>query len=425
MKAYQRKRVASVKEGAEAGNARQVKNTISDEKHKIQGYFLTRMEGADKDFHIVSVSAVINGQQYTLLDSNNDKGEVTPGVIGKHAFKTPDNETYTLYAVAEKDHFTSLQGVDSLYLALDKAPVILHSSKDNELTINAYNIKAFPNYIGTALDLNKMNSRISYMIKSDTLKHADILSFEEAWDKKIRDKLIAGFKKEYPYSYSPIPRHSYLKPLYSGLLILSKYPIVKKYFLNYQDHQRLVNADYFSNKGAAFVRIKKGGRFYNIIATHVQSGGDKKAIAARHEEFSLIRKHIINNRDLNISSSNPLILVGDLNTDFYEKSDFSILKDALSLDDQWVGNGINENPKYSNDSDLNLMISPKETAKSLIDYIIPVSHYLAPSKVTEQVTVLRALDDPRMYEPSKNVSLYHYGDIELSDHFMLQARFVF
>ena len=71
------------------------------------------------------------------------------------------------------------------------------------------------------------------------------------------------------------------------------------------------------------------------------------------------------------------------------------------------------------------MISPKTTSKALLDYITPIVNYPAPSKVTEQVTVIRALDDARMYEPSKNTFLYHYGDIDLSDHFMLQAKFVF
>jgi hypothetical protein len=37
--------------------------------------------------------------------------------------------------------------------------------------------------------------------------------------------------------------------LNSGLLVLSKYPVTKQHFLNYQDHQSLVDADALSNKG--------------------------------------------------------------------------------------------------------------------------------------------------------------------------------
>ena len=166
-----------------------------------------------------------------------------------------------------------------------------------------------------ALDLNKVNSRIAYLVTQPDVKNNDVIVFEEAWDRNIRKTLKEKLHENYPYALDPIPNKTHGKPFNSGLLVLSKYPITATSFVNYQDYQSLVDADALTNKGALYFKINKKGVYYNIIATHTQAQDDSNTIKVRQQEFSLIKDKIIASTQINIPKDEPLILMGDLNTD--------------------------------------------------------------------------------------------------------------
>ena len=117
--------------------------------------------------------------------------------------------------------------------------------------------------------------------------------------------------------------------------------------------------------------------------------------------------------------------MGDLNTDYYNKTQFSYLKNTLNLNTDSILNSINVEPKYSYDSSLNLMIKNSVNEKGMYDYIVPINGFAQPTKIECQITPVRALDFSRMYERSLNTKLYNYGDVEISDHFMVQAKLRF
>ncbi len=329
-----------------------------------------------------------------------------------------------MYINAQADRISD-QGIDSIYFAIDKSPEILSSKNDEEISVITYNIQAFPNYIGVALDLNKMNSRVHYLGHADALKKADVIVFQEAWDPASREVLINMLHSAYPYSIDPVPENTHFKPLNSGLLVLSRYPITTQHFVNYQDYQTLTDADNLSNKGALYFKIDKNGQPYNFITTHTQAQEDTQAVSVRQEEFNIIKKEIILNKKIDIPTDEPLLFLGDLNTDFYNKAQFDFMQKTLDLDASGVLKNLNKNPKYSDDSSLNLMIDPSNKEHGLYDMVLPVKGYLQPTKSLSQITPLRALDENRMYQRSLNGKLYNYGDVELSDHFMVQAKFTF
>jgi len=68
------------------------------------------------------------------------------------------------------------------------------------------------------------------------------------------------------------------------------------------------------------------------------------------------------------------------------------------------------------------MIASNIHEKGMYDYIIPIKGFGEPSNIRHQIVPMRAMDNNRMYRRSKNTRLYSYGDIELSDHFMVQAK---
>ena len=292
------------------------------------------------------------------------------------------------------------------------------------MSLASYNIQAFPFYIGVALDLNKTQTRMDYLSKSDYFKHFDVIAFQEAWDRGIRNKLIRNMEKNYPYYYDPIPQDTHLKPLNSGLLILSKWSILNTQFLNYSDTQTLTDADYMTNKGVLYIKINKNGQIYHIFATHTQAQDTQKAIKLRQEEFILIKKFI---EKQNIPKSEPVLLMGDLNTDYYNKDQFDVFNQML--EPQVYLNTEHSNPKYSYDSDLNIMIDPSAKEEhGLYDYISPLKDYSLPMNAEFQITPIRGLGQILMYQRSwlnSITKVYSYGDVELSDHYMVQAKYIF
>ena len=387
-------------------------------------YFSTTFHGDFFGSHITEVSVYVDGIQHVLLDDKNSFNHVLPDKVGSAEVRHSDGNTYTFYVNAQKDSI-SIQTIDRLFYAIDKKPTLLSSENDNELTVITYNIKAFPDYIGLALDLNKMDSRVRYLSQADALRKADVLVFQEAWDSGSRETLKKKLHEIYPHSYDPIPENYHLKPFGSGLLALSRYPITNTTFVNYLDYQDLQGLDDYSNKGAAYFKIDKNGKAYNFITTHAQAGGGNNSIAARREEFRIIKSEIIDNQALAIPNHEPLLVLGDFNTDFYDEKQFGYLQSTLNLNSGNVLNNLFKTPKFSADSDLNLMIAPKDSSHSILDMVLPVKDFLQPVSSLSQITPLRALDNNRMYQRSYNAKLYHYGNVELSDHFMVQAKFTF
>ncbi|WP_119343017.1 sphingomyelin phosphodiesterase [Facilibium subflavum] len=415
IKAYQRNKAFTINYDQKIKNGRlyDLKSYFAL-KDTVEGYFNVTLKGDAIGSHIQAIDLFINGENHHLLSATND-GKITANKLGSYTFITAQHQAIEIYATTLKDR-TSLQKVDSIYLAISMKPEIFkQDNAPNSISLASYNIQAFPFYIGVALDLNKTHSRIAYLSNSPYFKDFDAIAFQEAWAYDVRNTLINNMKQSYPYFYDPIPQHTHLKPLNSGLLILSKWPILTKKFLNYTDTQTLTDADFMTNKGVLYIKINKNGQIYHIFATHTQAQDTEKAIQLRQREFRLIEKFIYAQ---NIPTNEPVLLLGDLNTDYYNKNQYQyfkqILKPSVYLNTQ------NKSPKYSYDADLNMMIDPNAKAEyGLYDYISPLQDYRQPIDAAFQVTPIRALDKISMYQRSWLNSLskvYAYGNVEISDH---------
>lgn len=428
LSAFKRMEVFTINydEGVKTGKTYTLKSyfNVNNQAQK-RNFISVTVKGDMVGSRIQSVDTYIDGQYHNLLNSNNSSNKVLPNVLGHFSYTDIDGSKYTIYATAQHDKATA-QGIDSIYLTVDKdSPVLAAENDPNVLSLMTYNIQAFPNYIGLGLDLNKLNIRMDYLSTKAMIDNYDVISFQEAWDRDSRKEIKANLAKYYPYSLDPVPVNDHNVALYSGLLVLSKYPITASKFIDYLDYQNLTDADMLSNKGALYFQINKNGRRYNFITTHTQAENDAKALGARQEEFGLIRDYLINDPKLNISKNEPLILMGDLNTDYYTSSQYDYMKNILNLDDNWLNNTLYQNPKYSYDSDLSLMMPKGTNEHGMYDYIVPINGYTLPQKVDYQITPLRAVNYEPMYNKSYNMQLYSFGDVEISDHFMVQGKFYF
>lgn len=102
---------------------------------------------------------------------------------------------------------------------------------------------------------------------------ADVIIFQEAFQKKVRLMIWDLIKETYPYE-TGVPKSGFLK-VHSGVWIVSKYPIEKQESIVYKAKK---GSDGFAKKGATFIEINMNGKKFQVIGTHVQSGSKYQAI---------------------------------------------------------------------------------------------------------------------------------------------------
>ncbi|CRK61940.1 Sphingomyelinase C precursor [Alloactinosynnema sp. L-07] len=101
-----------------------------------------------------------------------------------------------------------------------------------------------------------------------------------------------------------------------GVTVLSKYAVTAKHQLVYRN-SFWPTADYYSNKGAALVRVVKNGRAVWVAGTHLQADQSPFSIARSHEvrmgQLGELRVLV----DKYAPASEPVIVGGDLNVEYW------------------------------------------------------------------------------------------------------------
>ena len=395
-----------------------------DKKEVRSNYLSTVFEGDYAGSHIVEVNINIDGIHHPLLKADKLTRTVMPNEVGALNYQNCDGNEYTFYANVQSGLLNN-QKMDKIYFAIDKKPALLSSEKDGELTVISYNIGAYPKNMNLGMGLNKLSDRVHYLSTSPALRKADLLVLQAAWDDNSRDVIKNLMHDAYPYSYDPVPENTHGKRLNSGLLILSRYPITRQMFINYQDHQSLVNIDSNTNKGAAYIKVDKNGQPYNLIATHFQGASDEKSATVREDEFHIIKQQVLESKELAIPAHEPLLFAATTNVSYYDKAAFKVMESVLQLDPSTINNTLFQSPKFSYDANVNLMAKFGTYRFGLYDMVLPIKGFKAPAKSVSQVTPLRALDSNSMYERPLNYMIDNDGDVELSSHFMVQAKFIY
>jgi endonuclease/exonuclease/phosphatase family metal-dependent hydrolase len=137
---------------------------------------------------------------------------------------------------------------------------------------------------------------------------ADIVALQEVWTEDVQRIMAQSLAGTYPHQYVPRTELSFRKKklLGSGLMLLSKYPIVpgSEYFVPFKE---LINADAWAMKGVAGLEIElPDSTRVGIFTAH--TGGLFENVCQIHEEVMRYTKAYPNNAvlmlgDLNISES--------------------------------------------------------------------------------------------------------------------------
>jgi len=131
---------------------------------------------------------------------------------------------------------------------------------NNLLGIITYNVNMMP-------FIDHMNIDQLYQF----LRKYDICLLQECYINAFYNNttLCDKFKNFY-IVHSGVNRLLNIKLIDSGLIILSKYPIIKKYFKPF-DNYKLLTTDMLADKGFINVKIKVGSNIISIYNTHLQA----------------------------------------------------------------------------------------------------------------------------------------------------------
>ncbi|KAK9763219.1 hypothetical protein K7432_010320 [Basidiobolus ranarum] len=157
---------------------------------------------------------------------------------------------------------------------------------------------------------------------AEYLQGHDFVFIQEAFEASARKILVENTKSQYPYQTEVI---GFTKSGWNatlgdyrassaedgGVMILSKWPIEEKVQYIYK---KGCGADSFSNKGFAYAKINRNGRYIHVFNTHAQaedsmcSKGEARTV--RKNQFLEMRRYL---EGKNIPKDELVLFGGDLN----------------------------------------------------------------------------------------------------------------
>lgn len=375
----------------------------------------SKISGDGVGSEIQSASLTIGTQNYALFSTKPYPRPVA--LTALHHLHIGDYLNYSFYAAAIHYFFTDQSTNEIDYVLSLPQTRFTRNNNESQLAVGTYNVQLWPQYAGISMRMNEAYLRAQLIPLN--LVHYDVVVLEELMDKKYRTLVNQLMKVDYPYQYGPTMN---AKPLSGGTVIYSHWPLLKKDSIIYKDCNKL---DCGAAKGALYMEIKKGTRLYHIFGTHLQATegastaeGDQ---ATRGRQFTQLLGFI---KKQNIAKNQAVIIAGDLNIDyeacFIKKDCGEYHKTIQAVNNAYPAwDNINVLP-FGSDPSKNLMNTDQEG--EMEDYVLPVSiGYLAPITQQTHIRVLREPAIPMMYDGGSQILHNPFGNLDLSDHFMLES----
>ncbi|MFF1657176.1 sphingomyelin phosphodiesterase [Streptomyces sp. NPDC058255] len=232
------------------------------------------------------------------------------------------------------------QGAAALVLALTAAglggaaPASADAATTPSMRVLTYNVflmskNLYPNW--------GQDHRAAEIPKSSFFRGNDVVVLQEAFDNSASDALKSSAAAEYPYQTPVVGRsrsgwdatggaYSSTTPEDGGVTVLSKWPVLHKEQYVYKD---ACGADWWSNKGFAYVVLNVNGTKVHVVGTHAQSTdpgcGAGEAAAMRSRQFKTIDAFL---DAKNIPAGEQVLVAGDFNVDSRSAEYASMLADA-------------------------------------------------------------------------------------------------
>lgn len=263
--------------------------------------------------------------------------------------------------------------------------------------------------------------RATEIPKTSFFRGNDVVVVQEAFDNTTSDTLFRNASAEYPYRTPVVGRstsgwdatggaYSSTTPEDGGVAVLSKWPVVRKEQHIFKD---ACGADWWSNKGFAYVVLNVNGTRVHVVGTHAQSTDPGCAAGEAAQKRSLQFKQIDAFLDAkNIPASEQVVVAGDLNVDSHSAEYASLLADAgLAGADARTGH------LYSFDTQDNSIAAERypDDPREDLDFVLHRAGHVKPSGWTNEVVK----EQSAPWTVSSWGTSYTYTN--LSDHYPVVA----
>ncbi|MFD7079500.1 sphingomyelin phosphodiesterase [Streptomyces sp. NPDC002181] len=218
--------------------------------------------------------------------------------------------------------------------------------------------------------------RASEIPRASFFQGHDVVVLQEAFDNGASDALKSGASAQYPYQTPIVGRsksgwdatggaYSSTTPEDGGVTILSKWPIVRKEQVVYKD---ACGADWWSNKGFAYVVLNVNGTNVHVVGTHAQSTdpgcGSGEAAEMRARQFKAMDAFLDGK---NIPANEQVIVAGDMNVDSRSPEFASMLANAdLANSDSRTGHPYSFDTAQNSIANYRYPTDPRED----LDYVL-------------------------------------------------------
>jgi endonuclease/exonuclease/phosphatase family metal-dependent hydrolase len=229
------------------------------------------------------------------------------------------------------------------------------------------------------------------------LRGFDVIVFSEAFDNKVRNRLLADLNAEYPYRTEILGEDGRITQD-GGVIIVSCWPIIGEAQRLYGDV--CVGGDCWADKGVLYARLEKHGKPYHVFASHAQAGRNMWQRRTRMRQLGIIKSFI---DDLGLSDTEPVFIAGDLNVDKYDAGEYASMLHVL---DAWSPRPLGH--PYTVDSSVNR----RAGYRLYLDYVLVSNRHLQPVNAIIETLI------PHSPRPLGD-------DYDLSDHFPVFGHFVF
>lgn len=187
--------------------------------------------------------------------------------------------------------------------------IVLKNNHNNSNTNKSLNIMTY-NIDGLFVHFNKNNYlNISNFIKDQFLNNnIDVIALQEVWLSYISNLIIDELNDLDLYISIPPTTKKYYLGEHSGLMIISKYPILTSNYIEYNNCNFTCK---LSKKGLQHITIEYNKKIINIINTHLQSSfknfHNLQYQSTAEKQLNIIRDYCIKKK------LNEYIIIGDLN----------------------------------------------------------------------------------------------------------------
>lgn len=315
-----------------------------------------------------------------------------------------DYNPYVLHRY-NPDGYHSEFGVKAIYTSgFDDVEFVVseHTINDTEYESNILNVASYNLWMLPSVSAS-ITGRASIM--SHNLSGFDVLALQEAFSTD-RDILFNKLADEYPYRTEVVGGNS--NAMYDGgVVTFSRHPIIETDSLVFE---HCTGTDCYADKGVVYTKIDKDGEIYHIFNTHLASFNTPSAKHLRRLQLGLMRTFMLTK---GIPSNEAVIYAGDFNID--KNSDFVeylLMLATLDVDPP-------EFRGYTSatfDPTINPYAANKYSGGADVEYL----DYVFVSRVHRQ-----AVSNTNTVKLNQKLSAETWGSWHLSDHFAIDANFVF